>query len=492
MNGAREFNTTYQSSIQQHNQKQLMKKLGIVAPYRDRTTQLHQFINSIKEYIQDIPYELIIVEQADNKDFNRGKLLNIGFLKAEELGCDYVVFHDIDMLPVEVDYSYSGTPLQIATDFKLPPGVKRSTLDEYFGGVTLFPVDIFKQINGYSNKYFGWGFEDDDLLFRCRENNIDLDFKAFPARGKNVAALEFNGEDSYVRFNNKLSLNKPFSIFVSCSPHGIKCDKREVTDEYSIFSIPGHDMTLTYNSFKRYRFETWMSSTECLSLHSEHLPAFYTNFTITINPKSGQVTLYQAGTLVGRDILDQRLMSYNEQPYMYLGVGDPNRFRNKKYFWGLIDTFAIFDKELDQKEITSLSNNKIFGLTQPFKNYNSVDNLQLYYDSKFIKDSYLIDLSGNNNNGFIRNATPIGAQYSTEYHLTVPHKRKSTFEILSHKENGFKDGYWVNPNSRKNQIYFYEKLNENRSDYQKDGLTTCFYKVESESNNGHHHLLVKL
>lgn len=469
-----------------------MHKLGIIAPYRDRPLQLHQFINSITEYIKDIHYELIIVEQGDNKDFNRGKLLNIGFLKAEELGCDYVIFHDIDMLPIDADYSYNNTPLQIATNFKLPPGIKRATLDEYFGGVTLFPTELFRQINGYSNKYFGWGFEDDDLLFRCRENNIDLDFKIFPTRGKNIAALEFNGEDSYIRFNNKLSLNKPFSFFVSFMPYGIKCDNKEVTDEYSIFSIPGYDMTLTYNSFKRYRFETWTSNTECLSIHSEHLPPFHTNFTITINPKSGQVTLYQSGKLVGRDILNQRLMSYNEQPYIYLGVGDPNRFRNKKYFWGSIDTFAIFDKELEQDEITSLSNNKIFGLTYPFKNYNSVDNLQLYYDAKFVRDNQIIDLSGNNNNGILHRTSLTETQYNTEYYLPVPHKRKSTFEILSHKENGFKDGYWVNPNSRKNQIHFYKNLHENKSNYQKDGLTTCYYKIETEINNKYHHIIVKL
>jgi len=469
-----------------------MHKLGIVAPYRDRPIQLVDFLNSVQNYIKGIEYELIVVEQGDSKDFNRGKLLNIGFLKAEELGCDYVIFHDIDMIPIDVDYSYSGTPLQIATDFKLPEGIKRTTLDEYFGGVTLFPVHLFRQINGYSNKYYGWGFEDDDLLFRCRENSIDLDYKSFPTEGRETAAVEFDGETSYVRFDNAINFARSFSIFVSCYPYGVKCSEFEVTDEYSIFSIPGYDTTLTYNSFKRYRFETWNCNAECISIHADHQPTFFTNFVVTVNPKTQDMSFYQAGELVGTDKLRQRLTSYKEQPYIYLGVGDPDRERHKKYFWGAIDSFAIFNKELTEAEIKTISKNKAFGLTSAFGDYNCVSNLQLYYDAKFVKDGQLMDLAENSNNGYLNKCSVVEVPYSKEHLLAIPHKRKSTFEILSHRENGFKDGYWINYASRKNQIYFYKKYNEGRSDYQTDGLTTCYYKIDSETNNGYHHLIVKI
>ena len=66
-----------------------MHKLGVIVPYRNRPNQLKHFLNHIKLYLdkKDIDYEIIKVEQTDKKDFNRGKLLNIGFIKAEELKC---------------------------------------------------------------------------------------------------------------------------------------------------------------------------------------------------------------------------------------------------------------------------------------------------------------------------------------------------------------------------------------------------------------------
>ena len=173
-----------------------MHKLGIIVPYRDRVNQLLIFKRAISDYLSDknINYELIIVEQDGAKIFNRGKLLNIGFLYAKKLKCDYVVFHDIDMMPINVDYSYSPYPVQLSTKFFSNDSTfNRIVFDEYFGGVTLFPSDIFETINGYPNEYWGWGYEDNDLLFRCRQYNVDLYEKKIKLLGSNGAAVKFNG-----------------------------------------------------------------------------------------------------------------------------------------------------------------------------------------------------------------------------------------------------------------------------------------------------------
>ena len=145
-----------------------MERLAIIVPYRKRQEQLEKFTTYIQQYLQNRKYDyfLIVVEQDDDKPFNRGKLLNIGFQEAQRRRCDYVVFHDVDMLPIDVNYEYIDYPVHLATD-SLP-------FEEYFGGITLFPTPDFERINGFSNNYWGWGFEDDDLMHRCIKNNLRL------------------------------------------------------------------------------------------------------------------------------------------------------------------------------------------------------------------------------------------------------------------------------------------------------------------------------
>ena len=200
-------------------------KLGIIVPYRDRYFDLVKFKSHITEYLSDsgIDYSLIIVEQDDAKSFNRGKLLNIGTIYAKKLGCDYVVFHDLDMLPEKVDYSYSDIPLHLATNLIGTEDFNRIVFDQYFGGVTLFPIKTFEEINGYSNNYWGWGYEDDDLLYRCEHSKVPLNSKQIRLDGGNTAALKFNGKNAYVKspnifdFINQTSYNPDgkITIFVS-------------------------------------------------------------------------------------------------------------------------------------------------------------------------------------------------------------------------------------------------------------------------------------
>ena len=58
-------------------------KLGIIVPYRDRESHLKKFTDGIRTYFKEnkVDYEVIIVEQSDDKPFNRGKLFNIVYIK---------------------------------------------------------------------------------------------------------------------------------------------------------------------------------------------------------------------------------------------------------------------------------------------------------------------------------------------------------------------------------------------------------------------------
>lgn len=145
-------------------------RLAIIVPYRDRATHLRMFVPYMSAYLkmhEHTDFKILIVEQADNKPFNRGKLLNVGYNSVQ---ADYYVFHDIDMLPITADYSPCLSPTHLvsnASQFK--DGIPYET---YFGGVTMFPNADFMLINGFSNEYWGWGSEDDDLIARCKQAGL--------------------------------------------------------------------------------------------------------------------------------------------------------------------------------------------------------------------------------------------------------------------------------------------------------------------------------
>jgi hypothetical protein len=467
-----------------------MHKLGLIVPYRNRPTQLKNFQRFITTYLVDggYEYELIVVEQSDSKPFNRGKLLNIGFLKAKELGCDYVCFHDLDMLPIDVDYSYSDKPIQLANNFVYETGVSRTITDEYFGGVTIFPIEDFENINGYSNEYWGWGFEDNDLLERCREIGVPLGHKYYRQNGITGIGVQFDGKKSFIRLPNRCNFRKPISFYTTFSvDRFLMLDESQVTEEYCIFSIPGNDLNLSYNTFNTYKFETYDDYSNALSIHSKNLPPLTSKSIITINPNNKVIYFYLNGKLVGKKKYENTLLSYKDEKYLYLGVGDPNRTEKNKWFSGYINEFAIFNKELNKGEIKSLMNNSHHSLLQKFDDYNAGDSLISYYDSRFTVENTLKDLT-QTEDGFMFNCKLIKTYQPKEYLNLIPERRRATFKMIKHKENGYKDGYWINWASRKNQIRYYRKLNNGMNLF-KDGLSNLKYKnIDFDSNQNYHHI----
>jgi len=154
------------------------KVLSIVVPYRDRAEHLDSFIPHIMRYFKhdkldrDIPFSVTVVQQQDGGSFNAAMLRNAGFDLTRE--ADYHVFHDVDYLPIWADYSYCETPARLiwfgAERRPVAPGSNIAVEHEYRkfkGGVILVPRDIFLEVNGYSNEFWGWGWQDTDMANRC-------------------------------------------------------------------------------------------------------------------------------------------------------------------------------------------------------------------------------------------------------------------------------------------------------------------------------------
>nr|XP_027209139.1 beta-1,4-N-acetylgalactosaminyltransferase bre-4-like [Penaeus vannamei] len=146
-------------------------RVAIIIPYRDRVQHLAMFIYHIHPILQrqQIDYAIYVVEQAGSGKFNRAMLMNVGALEAlKQYPYDCFIFHDVDLLP-EDDRNLYTCPEQprhmsIAIDsmgYKLP-------YNDIFGGVSAMTADQFRTVNGFSNKFWGWGGEDDDMSNRIK------------------------------------------------------------------------------------------------------------------------------------------------------------------------------------------------------------------------------------------------------------------------------------------------------------------------------------
>ncbi|KAG0728319.1 Beta-1,4-N-acetylgalactosaminyltransferase bre-4 [Chionoecetes opilio] len=110
---------------------------------------------------------IVVVEQTGSAAFNRAKLFNIGFVEALKLDTfDCFIFHDVDLLPLNDYNTYACThnPRHMYSAvntfrYNLP-------YRTIFGGAVAMQRVHFKKVNGFSNNFYGWGAEDDDMYNR--------------------------------------------------------------------------------------------------------------------------------------------------------------------------------------------------------------------------------------------------------------------------------------------------------------------------------------
>jgi GT2 family glycosyltransferase len=146
------------------------KKLAIIIPYRDRINALNTIIPKLKEYIsnQVNNFDIFVIEQNNNKPFNKGILNNLGFLLTPNY--DYYCFHDVDLIPEYSDYSFPEKPTHLSSHCSQFNYI--NIPDKIMGGVVTFQKEHFLKVNGYPCTYSGWGKEDDCLYLRCETQNL--------------------------------------------------------------------------------------------------------------------------------------------------------------------------------------------------------------------------------------------------------------------------------------------------------------------------------
>ncbi|XP_033736202.1 beta-1,4-galactosyltransferase 2-like [Pecten maximus] len=155
-------------------------RIAIIIPFRDREIHLKIYLSNVipKLRRQNADFTIYVVEQAPGSHFNRGMMRNVGFVEASKIAdYDCFIFNDVDSI-FEDDRNIfrcgrDNSVRHLVTgvdvfDYKL----KYSIL---VGGIIAFTPAQFRKVNGYSNFYFDWGAEDDDIYYRTERENMVIE-----------------------------------------------------------------------------------------------------------------------------------------------------------------------------------------------------------------------------------------------------------------------------------------------------------------------------
>lgn len=162
------------------------KKLLIVVPYRDREENLKTFLDKVPSFFDSrgITYDILICELDSNGDWNAGLTCNslINFTKNKKY--EYVYIHHVDIYPTKGHFTFPNK------------NEYYYNLGDY--GSCLITYENFINVGGYSNMFWGWGGEDNDLYNKL--NTLSL-----TAVDMGNSALKFNtdSQNHERRFNAK-------------------------------------------------------------------------------------------------------------------------------------------------------------------------------------------------------------------------------------------------------------------------------------------------
>jgi len=461
-------------------------KLGVCVPYRNREAHLKEFVPTIGKYLEEqgIDYHIYFGHQVDDKLFNRGAMKNIAAKHAFEDGCDYIVWHDIDMIPEGgCDYSFpTDNPIHIATNISQMNYELK--YEEYFGGAILFSKEQVERTNGYSNDYWDWGMEDDDLFWRCNlEGYVDNRYMDF--KGTERDYLSFNGKSSYVqipctrKLRNLTSRSHTISVLVRAHQQEEKVPIWLVGDterrfcEYPILRRPGFDYGLSYNNSRAYTAQLWNNSKEHLYQWMKRYENQWTWITLVVDDNN--IHLYMNGKesdsrwgtgTPSPQTFEGMLKRYGNVDY-YLGtttsVADDDI---SKWFKGDIADLKMWDRALTSYEVSELSNNP------------SNDGLSLHYD---FKDGLVLDKTNNGNDGISYNCQINSDEIQIPY-TAVPYRIPGRLKCLPHEDEGLinvggVDKWAKGETTARNERRFVHQMQQGKWDYKSDGINSLKYQL---------------
>jgi hypothetical protein len=467
-------------------------KLGVCVPYRNREEHLKEFVPIVSKFLEskDIDFKIYFAHQVDDKLFNRGAMKNIAAKHAFEDGCDYIVWHDIDMVPEDdtCDYSFpNDNPQHIAV--RISQSDYQLKYEEYFGGAVLFSKEQVERTNGYSNDYWDWGMEDDDLFWRCvKEGYADktkLDYNT-----EQVVAY-FNGVDSKIEFKPSreqracLSDSHTVSVLVKADqqiekvPIWLIGDSERQFIEYPIFRKPGYDWGLSFNNSRAYTMQLWDRTKNHIYQWIKRYENQWSWVTMAVDAENKKIHFY----LNGREsdarlgtgtqspfVYEEPLKRYGTEPF-YIGYSNSP---NESYFKGAIASIAMWDRCLTADEIKNIH-------------------------TKFPENNLILDISTMALDFGETQNVEVKTEHIEIPHTILPHRRDGKFRCLPHQTEGLInvggiDKWAKGETTAKNERRYILEMQQDKIDYKSDGINSVSYELVSvDTIDGKHQMInVKL
>lgn len=164
----------FRSFPKEDNSKMESHVLSVLIPFRDRFSELMIIVPHLHKFLsnQKLTFAINIINQNDSLRFNRASLINAGYLLTKDRA-DYLAMHDVDLLPLNPNLNY-GYPEGGVYHISSPQLHPKYQYMKYVGGILLITHTIFEKVNGMSNKYWGWGLEDDEFYQRLKEIGVKV------------------------------------------------------------------------------------------------------------------------------------------------------------------------------------------------------------------------------------------------------------------------------------------------------------------------------
>jgi len=192
---------------QKYYMENIKKDLLIVVPYRNREEHLKGFLENSPKYFekQNFTYDILICELAQTGDWNAGLSCNslVDFTKDRDY--KYVYIHHVDVWPLDGVWEF---PKEKEVFFNI---------GDY--GSCVMTMDTFIKIGGYSNSFWGWGGEDNELYGKVTSRGCSLIDKSKNYVNYNT---KFQGHERKFNGKNYASAIKTFMLIPENEKNSVK------------------------------------------------------------------------------------------------------------------------------------------------------------------------------------------------------------------------------------------------------------------------------